>query len=326
MKVFIDHSIDQSGKGKFLRRMMPELKKLGAEFTGLKECDIILGIKRFREGIKDDKKRTMTYNKPTVLRVDGLHFEANKRSVWSNNIVRQDIKRADGVIWQTEFCKKAHEEILGTKAKKEAVIFNGANPKDYEHERTSFGYDTIIITSAKWFAERNRDNKRLPEMVRVMEEYLQSNKDTGFVVVGPTKGIESDCEQIIFTGHQPEKELQKILCSADAMLYSAHYDWCPNSVVEALVCGLPVIYHYGSGVEEIVGDHGVGIQPSSPPKIKMRKNDKIPPITDRERDEIFDALDNWLLTPREPQEHLFVENIARQYYNFLKSVLGGDNA
>ena len=47
---------------------------------------------------------------------------------------------------------------------------------------------------------------------------------------------------------------------ADAMIHLAWLDWCPNTVVEALSCGVPVLCSHNGGTKELVKDNGVIIQ------------------------------------------------------------------
>ena len=41
------------------------------------------------------------------------------------------------------------------------------------------------------------------------------------------------------------------------MIHLAWLDWCPNTVVEALACGLPVLCSHNGGTRELVKENGV---------------------------------------------------------------------
>jgi glycosyltransferase involved in cell wall biosynthesis len=47
---------------------------------------------------------------------------------------------------------------------------------------------------------------------------------------------------------------------ADLLLHPKFNDPCPRLVVEAMACGLPIVYSHSGGVPELVGpDAGVGV-------------------------------------------------------------------
>ena len=59
---------------------------------------------------------------------------------------------------------------------------------------------------------------------------------------------------------------------ADAMIHLAWLDWCPNTVVEALSCGTPVLCSHNGGTKELVKNEGVVIQLEE----DYRIGDKVP--------------------------------------------------
>ena len=72
MKLFLQYKKNDTGKGKFTGRLVPELETLGGDvrYEGA-GCDITLSYTKFRE-----KSGGM----PRVLRVDGVHLLENKKT------------------------------------------------------------------------------------------------------------------------------------------------------------------------------------------------------------------------------------------------------
>lgn len=311
MKVFVEHSMNQSGKGKFLNRLMYKMEDLGVSFSNTdKRADLCLCLTRFRSDFKGLR----------VLRVDGVLFSDDKRSTWNNGRVNKCINKADAVIWQSSFCHKMGHGILKVRAKREFVIPNG----DYEDKvDLTFPGKNRVIASANW---GERTHKRLNEMNEIMHEYINRNPDTEFHVMGESKILKTAYSNIKYYGKVNEPFLKQKIRECNIMLNLAWFDWAPNSVVECLVAGLPVVYCQGTGMQDLVGDSGVMVKDSSPkPKYlhvkhkgKKRYRPKVPPI---DYEEVMVAIDKALKMPRINRPDLFIENVALKYKTVFDEVL-----
>ena len=228
MKVFVQYALNDSGKGKFLSRLIPALKKIGVECRFKeKGCDVCLGISKWRGKTK----------LPKVLRVDGVHLEPGHEG--QNHAIKKSIQSADAVIFQSRFAQSKVKEVLGVKPKKEFVIYNGANPKDYEIEliEGSNNFYNILI-SGKW--ERNgkpRKQKGLKAALEHAYHRVRMDGCTRVWVVGETQE-KSHHKRVRMEGRYTEDEMRHALAICDEMIFMPEYDWCPNAVVEAKVAGL----------------------------------------------------------------------------------------
>jgi len=233
MKLFIDYELNASGKGKFLKRLIPALEKLGVESSFKnKGCDVALGIARWRN--KPDL--------PRVLRVDGIYLDGDdKRDRWINKEIAKSIKKSDAVIFQSEFAKKMITERLNPRIKKAYVIYNGANPQDYEVEPIDTGFEHNVIASAKWCNRHGlRKSKGLKETIKILLKLKK--EDTGLFIAGdvPEKYKR---DGITFLGRLQDDMLRRWLKTCRTMVYMARIDWCPNAVVEGIVAGCDIIYN-----------------------------------------------------------------------------------
>ena len=317
MKIFCEHEIDPTGKMKFISKLIPELEKLGVKMVGKNGgADLRLALTHFRGKFKG----------PSVIRVDGVHFTNDKHSKWNNQRLIDDAKRCKAVIYQSPWCKLMGNKILKFKHKREYVIFNGANPEDYKGKGASEWKAGIkgtahILMSARW---KGKTHKRLKEMCEIAAECPQYH----FWVAGDHKMKVKESANITQLGYVDEAELQKYIASCDIMFNLAHYDWCPNAVVECLVAGLPVVYADGTGLGDTVGKSGVKVTDSSPkPKlITIKKNShkhvriKVPPI---DYEEAKRAIAKALKMPRIHRPDLHISTIAKQYHKVFKDVLNG---
>ncbi len=197
-----------------------------------------------------------------VQRVDGLWG-------WEHGDIKGDPRNkpiidvygiADAVIFQSEFNKQVFEELLDpprTDCKKH-IILNGADPGFFSAKGPAsdkFGFKRMLVTAALW-----REWKGLKNVFDVFEH--MDLKDTVLCVIGD--GCEViDHPRIRFVGHQNQREMAGLFRAADAFVYFPWFDWCPNTVVQAILCGLPVVCSSRGGTSEIVGKSGIVI-PSVP--------------------------------------------------------------
>ena len=60
-------------------------------------------------------------------------------------------------------------------------------------------------------------------------------------------------EKLLLTGSYSQDSAENIYQKANAFVILKHNDPCPNTVIEAMACGLPVIYSNTGGIPELVG-------------------------------------------------------------------------
>ena len=236
MKLFLDYKLNDTGKGKFLKRLIPELDKLDVQVRFKPNgCDVALGV------VKWNRLPDM----PRVLRIDGIHLTKGKKQAWRNEQIRKSIKNSHAAIYQSQFAKKTVKKHLKVSLKREYVIYNGANPKDYEIEplKLPLSYIYNRLMCARW---ANRKSKRLMEHLRIVD----ACPDLHFYLAGEHPPIVPQ-PNLVDLGRIPDEVLRKYMVSCAKLVYMAHPDWCPNTVVEARMAKMDIIYERGCGVEEV---------------------------------------------------------------------------
>jgi glycosyltransferase involved in cell wall biosynthesis len=122
--------------------------------------------------------------------------------------------------------------------KKEAkpfVIYNGID-KDWcgefvEHEGTN------IIVTAKW-----RRHKRLQETIQLFLKHYKKYPHTHLHIFGLLhQNVPVKHQNIHYYGHVDRKDFMGHHAMADFTIHLSKKDACPNSVVEAIGAGIPVI-------------------------------------------------------------------------------------
>src|SRR5688572_2844830 len=87
-------------------------------------------------------------------------------------------------------------------------------------------------------------------------EIARRRSDLTFVMVGRYDAPPA-LTNVIYAGYADWKQLPAILRSCAALLTLSENETCPNVVLEALACGLPILYKASGGTPEVVGDCGM---------------------------------------------------------------------
>src|SRR5262249_10193825 len=67
-------------------------------------------------------------------------------------------------------------------------------------------------------------------------------------------------DRVAFLGRYPQRDAPAVFRRAHALLHTKVKDPCPSAVIEAMACGLPVVYPASGGTVELVGDDaGIGV-------------------------------------------------------------------
>ena len=316
MKVLLEakHTL-HTGKGKFAIRLKKALKELGVKATFEPDSpsmrgkfDIVLGFGKFLE--KHDAKKK-------IVRLGALHIDKNEDYKKLNKRKKKAIHSADGVIYQSKFSKKLCREFLGKPDCPEAVIFNGADPKEFDVEPMKSPFKYNFLASTRVWTPQKR-------LCFIKEAFYRAGIDNSCLWVCGDTGKDGIIGKIHYgktktcwhLGLVSEKKLASLYKLCNAMIHITYLDACPNSVVEALVAGCPVICTDQGGVYELVKsgyrlfyDKQYNFKPidlNKPPKLKFE-------FSKIELNRVW----------KSDSVHLHISTIAKQYLNFFEKVLNG---
>ena len=189
-----------------------------------------------------------------ILRLDGLYFDSANTlgdSDRKNRPIRRAYRKADGLIFQSEFDRRLFKVFMDEASCPDIIIPNGA-PEIFTPKGGGFdyGFKKTLLCSAFW-----RAHKRLDCIIKGFIEY--GNIDTGLVVLGEVAKRPIEHPRIKYMGHISPNALPQYLRGADAFIHLSWLDHCPNTVVEAICCGLPVLCTHNGGTKELVKDNGI---------------------------------------------------------------------
>jgi len=249
---------------------------------------INLSFKEIPEFVKENKE-----NVEIIVRFDGVWNDTlipntflprimNKVNTMAfkrlNKVILDNYRLADKIIYQSEFSKFTIEKLLFERfkldviPKESTIIYNGVDLerfKPMKEFREQQNFPNILIS------HRLIPFKRAHQAPRIIEKLVGNYPNLKVHVVGggvknpyhfgkdskdkikkevKLRGLEKHFE---FHGHVDPEELPKIYNKCDFMLNLSYADPCPNVVVEAIACGLPVVAPNHGGIPELVGDENL---------------------------------------------------------------------
>lgn len=244
MKVAFGEELNRhdSGKHKFLGLLANSFRDKGIKVVN-KNADILLHIGRNINKCKAKVK---------VFRLDGLWFNVRQNYDKKNKGILKNVNDSDGIIYQSVFCKEAYEKFLNLdKNKPNTIIFNGAVLETHKRQEKP---DNFFIANCKW-----RPHKRLSQICESFKFAVANGLDSKLIVTG-SPDYKISHPNIEYVGWKDTNWIKDHYTRAIASIHLAWLDWCPNSVVEALCLGCPVIYADSGGTPEIVGENGIKIE------------------------------------------------------------------
>lgn len=207
---------------------------------------------------------------PIVLNQNGVFYPGWYAGNWRgmNAQMANAYHRADYVFWQSEFCRRAATKFLGNREGPGEILFNAIDTNLFVPKKENLSDSfTFLLTG--------NINKHLSYRVESSLMGLKLAIDKGLdakINIAGTLSREvldiSDAlikklnikDKVKFLGPYTQSNAPQIYNSADAYIITKYLDPCPNSVLEAMSCGLPIIYSCSGGIPELVGDSaGIGL-------------------------------------------------------------------
>lgn len=213
--------------------------------------------------------------KKIVQRLDGIWFSPNEFET-KNTKIKSLYQRSHHVIWQSEFDKTMSEKWWGKKAG--SVIKNGISAEHVSDKNLQAQLDIlrskhekIFVCSANWHPQ-----KRLNSNVKLFK-HLKGKYPTSCLIVMGNNGFVRE-KDVYVTGSLSHDQCLQIFKNCDWMLHLAWLDHCPNTVVEAISCDVPVICSEDGGTKEIVGDYGIILKEKNKYNFELAYYDSPPEI------------------------------------------------
>ena len=289
------------GKHKFFIRLAKEMKRRGIKISNNKP-DVY--IRLAGTDICQEAKLN-------ILRLDNVILDIKLDKKNRNKKALRGIKESDAIIYQSNFSKSLYNRFLGVQDDREyRIIYNGANPEEF----LSRSPKNYFLANCKW-----RPCKRLKEIVKSFIKSLKMGLDADLVITGKPKLKDRIIHpRVKYLLWQDKDNLRSLLAGAIGSLHFTWLDCCPNSTIESMVAGVPIVYTRSGGLPELIRDSGIGIDDKEW-DFKPFDEDCLPKVNRKMAAKAMLELKNNNFTCK--REDLHIENICDQYISFLKELL-----
>jgi hypothetical protein len=273
------------------------LRGLGHEVTDWSsnsDFDIVLDVGDMPECLQQKAK-----GKKTVIQLFGgvSNWPAEKKATFERNAAG-----AHGIVYDSAFGMDRAHSALSLPSCREAVIHNGASPD----KQSSLGKPIFMMACCTY---------KTPSKIKALKACALAMATLRDRILGSELWVAGDSPDLpgidrrlgIISSH---KELQCIRKQVSVLLHPIDDESCPNTVIESLGQGIPVVFHARSGLPEIVKDYGKSIGRLSPRAIAVA------------------TMEMWVRGVREQKswrrdflKNLSIEAISKQYEKFLEEIL-----
>ena len=215
-----------------------------------------------------------------------------------NDKMKFYLQNADYVFYQSKFCKRCCDEIIYKRTKNYKILYNAVDTNIFRPGKIQVTSHVPILKIGTY----NKKNLwRLVDTIEIIKNINQA----GFLkykitIVGSIDKYSKNKvvklikeygmnEEICFLGKINQNKIVRIMQKHMIFLTTKLHDPCSNAVIEAMACGLPIIFHNSGGNFELVNEAGWGFgkKQRSISKVIIKKNDLQAKLKQITREEIL---------------------------------------
>jgi glycosyltransferase involved in cell wall biosynthesis len=181
-------------------------------------------------------------------------------------------KESAGIIAVSQATKKDLIEHLDIPSDRIEVIHEGPTIQ----YRPEVSQEELALTKKKFDIDRpfvvipGAGHPR-KNITRAIAAFKQSKLEYQLVVLGLARGEEKRLasSQIIFTGFVSDRDYEILLSNAQLLLYPSLYEGFGLPVLDAFICGVPVVTSNCSSLPEVAGEAAILVDPQSTESIAL---------------------------------------------------------
>lgn len=185
-----------------------------------------------------------------VHRVDGVDSVKRGHSSKRDRIQLAVNRLADLTVFQSSYSLSSFEEHFGQHTHAHDVIPNGVDSNIFYPRvgRRNSGTGTLKLVAVSWSPNPQKGFGTLAEVSLLPGVELM-------FVGNWCPEVDPGSARIL--GTLRPAEVAEVMRNADAFLHAGWHEACSNAIVEALACGLPVVYRDSGGNAELASEYGV---------------------------------------------------------------------
>jgi glycosyltransferase involved in cell wall biosynthesis len=201
---------------------------------------------------------------PVVLNQNGVAYPgwAGAATDDLNRLNRRALGAAQHVLYQTEFCKRCADELVSEPRGSWEVLYNAVDVDHFVPAAIAPARGPVLVL----YGDQTQAY-RLELALRTFAHVRLSEPDARLLITGR---LVSDAAPLVeelgirdavdVVGRYTQREAPSILQRSHVLLHTKVNDPCPSAVIEAMACGVPVVYPASGGTVELVGDEaGLGV-------------------------------------------------------------------
>lgn len=173
---------------------------------------------------------------------------------------------ADFVVYQSAFCQQGAERFLGERRGPSAILHNPVDSNTFTPSESVPPNGPILL-----LAGTHQFKYRVDAALQTLALVTAALPEARLWIAGqhtwttPERARDLIQEQVRTLGLEGKVEIMPpyaqteaptLMRNAHILLHTKYNDPCPRLVVEAMACGLPVVYSATGGMPELIGEHG----------------------------------------------------------------------
>lgn len=207
-----------------------------------------------------------------MLNQNGVAYPGWAKGEWEriNIPLKSVIQSADFVFYQSQFCKISADRYLGEIQVPYMILHNSVDtsffipskiyPEGFRLMLSGSHHQFYRIQVAFETLEKIRSSIEEAKLI-IAGRYLWRRNETEALQEAMNYAVAKGVEKCVeFHGAYSQKNAPILMHGCHMLLHTQYNDSCPRLVIEAMSCGLPIVYSASGGTSELVGDNaGIGI-------------------------------------------------------------------